>query len=81
VPMETMKDRIAHVMQCCFNGKRLVVFSGGESAATEDFLQVVRGIRDGGGSGSIVGRNSFQRPKKEAMDLLGQIIKIYKNEA
>ena len=81
VPMETMKDRIAHVMQCCFNGKRLVVFSGGESAAAEDFLQVVRGIRDGGGSGSIVGRNSFQRPKAEAMDLLGEIIKIYKNEA
>jgi fructose-bisphosphate aldolase, class I len=81
VPMETMKDRIAHVMQCCFNGKRLVVFSGGESAATEDFLQVVRGIRDGGGSGSIVGRNSFQRPKAEAMDLLAKIIKIYKNEA
>jgi fructose-bisphosphate aldolase, class I len=81
VPMETMKDRIAHVMQCCFNGKRLVVFSGGESAATEDFLQVVRGIRDGGGSGSIVGRNSFQRPKVEAMDLLAKIIKIYKNEA
>jgi fructose-bisphosphate aldolase, class I len=81
VPMETMQERIAHVMQCCFNGKRLVVFSGGESTGTEGLLEIIKGIRDGGGSGSIVGRNSFQRPKEEALDLLDKIIKIYKNEA
>lgn len=81
VPMETMKDRIAHVMQCCFNGKRLVVFSGGEAKSTEGLLEEIKQIHQGGGSGSIVGRNSFQRPKAEALALLDQIIKIYKNEA
>jgi len=81
VPMETLKDRIAHVMQCCFNNKRLVVFSGGEAKSTDGLLDEIRQIRDGGGTGSIVGRNSFQRPKDEALQLLDAIIKIYKNEA
>jgi len=81
VPMETMKQRIAHVMQCCFNGKRLVVFSGGDAKSTEGLLEEIAQIRDGGGAGSIVGRNSFQRTKPDALDLLDKIIKIYKNEA
>lgn len=81
VPMDTMKDRIAHVMQCCFNGKRLVVFSGGEAKSTDGLLGEIKEIRDGGGSGSIVGRNSFQRPRDEALDLLGKIIEIYKQGA
>jgi class I fructose-bisphosphate aldolase len=81
VPMETLKDRIAHVMQCCFNGKRLVVFSGGDPKDTDGLLDEIRQIRDGGGAGSIVGRNSFQRSKADAMALLDSIIKIYKNEA
>ncbi len=81
VPMDTMKDRIAHVMQCCFNGKRLVVFSGGEAKSTDGLLGEIKEIRNGGGSGSIVGRNSFQRPRDEALDLLGKIIEIYKQGA
>lgn len=81
VPMETMKQRIAHVMQCCFNGKRLVVFSGGDPKGTEGLLEEISQIRDGGGAGSIVGRNTFQRAKPDALDLLDKIIKIYKNEA
>ncbi len=81
VPMDTLKERIAHVMQCCFNGKRLVVFSGGEAKSTDGLLGEIKEIRDGGGSGSIVGRNSFQRPREEALDLLGRIIEIYKGGA
>lgn len=81
VPMDTLRDRIAHVMQCCFNGKRLVVFSGGEAKSTDGLLGEIKEIRDGGGSGSIVGRNSFQRPRAEALDLLGKIIAIYKGGA
>lgn len=81
VPMDTLADRIRHVMQCCFAGKRLVVFSGGEAKSTDGLLDEIRQIRDGGGSGSIVGRNSFQRPKAEALELLGKIIQIYKHEA
>ncbi|MCB2010871.1 MAG: class I fructose-bisphosphate aldolase [Geminicoccaceae bacterium] len=81
VAQDTLKQRIEHVMQAAFNGKRLVVFSGGEAKDTEGFLNEIREIAAGGGSGSIVGRNSFQRPKAEAVDLLAKIIDIYKAAA
>jgi class I fructose-bisphosphate aldolase len=69
--------RIAHVVQACFGGRRLVVFSGGEAKGTEDILKEVRAIHAGGGNGSIMGRNAFQRPKAEALKLLADIIAIY----
>jgi fructose-bisphosphate aldolase, class I len=81
IDVSTMAARVRHVMQATFNNKRLVVFSGGESKDTQGLLDDIRGIRDGGGSGAIVGRNSFQRPKAEALALLDEIIRIYRNEA
>jgi class I fructose-bisphosphate aldolase len=69
--------RFAHVVQACFGGRRLVVFSGGEAKGTEDILKEVRAIHAGGGNGSIMGRNAFQRPKAEALKLLSDIIGIY----
>ncbi len=81
VPRATLADRIRHVMQCAFAGKRLVVFSGGEAKDTEGLLAEIRQIRDGGGSGSIIGRNSFRRPWAEALDLLDRIVRIYRGEA
>jgi class I fructose-bisphosphate aldolase len=81
VPMGTLKDRVAHVVQACFAGKRLVVFSGGDPKGTEGLLDEVRQIRDGGGHGSIMGRNSFQRPHAQALELLDQVVKIYLDEA
>jgi class I fructose-bisphosphate aldolase len=77
----TLASRVAHVMQSAFNGRRLVVFSGGESTGTEALLETVRGLRDGGANGSIIGRNSFQRPKEEALALLGKVIEIYQGRA
>ena len=76
----TLTKRIEHVMQSCFAGRRLVVFSGGDSTSTAAFLDTVREIRDGGGSGSIVGRNAFRRPKGQALELLDEICKIYLGE-
>ncbi len=81
IPMETMAERVRHVMQACFAGKRLVVFSGGESAGTESLLETIRGLRDGGASGSIIGRNSFQRSKGEALELLDHVVKIFLDQA
>jgi fructose-bisphosphate aldolase, class I len=81
IPMETLPERIRHVVQCAFNGKRLVVFSGGEAKGTDGLLEEIRQIRDGGGSGSIIGRNSFQRPKAQAIELLDQVVKIYLGQA
>jgi class I fructose-bisphosphate aldolase len=69
--------RFRHVVQSCFGGRRLVVFSGGEAKGTEDILKEVRAIHAGGGNGSIMGRNAFQRPKAEALKLLSDIIDVY----
>ena len=69
-------------MRSCFGGKRIVVFSGGASKGTGRGLRRRAGrSRDGGGNGSIIGRNSFQRSREEALDLLGEIVKIYQGKA
>jgi class I fructose-bisphosphate aldolase len=77
VPLATLADRVRHVVQSAFNGRRIVIFSGGAAQGREGLLEEIRGIADGGGFGSIVGRNSFQRPKTEAIDLLHEIMDIY----
>ncbi|MDB5373154.1 MAG: fructose-bisphosphate aldolase, partial [Belnapia sp.] len=57
----------------------LVVFSGGESGTVDSMMAMAKGIHAGGGNGSIIGRNTFQRPKAEALQLLSDIIGIYRN--
>ncbi len=78
IPIDTLTDRIKHVVQSCFSGRRLVVFSGGNSKDNDSLLKEVKELYLGGASGSIIGRNSFQRPYDEALDLLNQITNIYK---
>jgi class I fructose-bisphosphate aldolase len=75
----TLAKRVAHVKQATFGGKRLVIFSGGATKNLDELYDEVRAIRDGGGNGSIIGRNTFQRPKAEALAMLDEIIKIYKS--
>lgn len=77
IPISLLKERVRHIVESCFNGKRLVVFSGGVSKSLNDIYDEVRAIRDGGGNGSIIGRNSFQRPREEAIAMLTKIINIY----
>jgi len=77
VPLGTLADRIRHVVRGSFNGRRIVIFSGGEAKETPAILAEIKAIHDGGGFGSIVGRNSFQRPRAEGVALLKQIIDIY----
>jgi class I fructose-bisphosphate aldolase len=77
VPIESLADRVRHVVQSAFDGKRIVIFSGGATKSDEDILNEIRGIAAGGGFGSIVGRNSFQRPRAQALELLGKIMSIY----
>ncbi|MBI10822.1 MAG: fructose-bisphosphate aldolase [Rhodospirillaceae bacterium] len=81
IPIGTLTERIQHIIQSAFNGRRIVVFSGGAAKDTEGLLNEIREIRDGGGSGSIIGRNSFQRPKAEALELLSTITQIYQGKA
>ena len=80
IPISSLNERIKHVVQSCFNGKRLVVFSGGSSKDKESLLEEIKELYLGGASGSIIGRNSFQRPYTEALALLNQIIDIYKGK-
>ncbi len=80
IPISTLADRIRHVVQCAFDGRRIVIFSGGPATGETELLEEIRGIRDGGGFGSIIGRNSFQRPKAEAIRLLQQIMDIYRGK-
>ena len=76
----SMAKRVAHVVQCCFAGRRLVVFSGGEHSDAEGLLHIIRGLAEGGANGSIIGRNTFQRPREEALALLGQVIDIFQDK-
>lgn len=77
IPIATLADRVRHVVQSAFNGRRIVIFSGGAAKGETAIFDEVRGIRDGGGFGSIIGRNAFQRPKAEALSMLAKIMAIY----
>ncbi len=77
IPVDTLADRIHHVVQSAFDGHRIVIFSGGAAKSDDDVFNELRGIRDGGGFGSIIGRNSFQRPKERALEFLATCMDIY----
>jgi class I fructose-bisphosphate aldolase len=80
VPIKTLAERVQHVVQSAFAGRRIVIFSGGAKGDEKNFYEEVRAIRDGGGFGSIIGRNSFQRPKPEALKFLKTVMGIYSGE-
>jgi fructose-bisphosphate aldolase, class I len=77
IPIATLTERVQHVIQSSFDGRRIVIFSGGAAAGDEQVFDEVRAIRDGGGFGSIMGRNSFQRNHEDAVKFLGTIMGIY----
>jgi len=80
IPIKTLAERVRHVVQSAFDGRRVVIFSGGAKEEDKTVFEEVRAIRDGGGFGSIIGRNSFQRKRAEALEFLGTIMKIYAGE-
>ncbi|MGH7392332.1 MAG: class I fructose-bisphosphate aldolase [Candidatus Rokuibacteriota bacterium] len=73
----TLAERVRHVVQSTFDGRRVVIFSGGAADTDDAVFEQVRAIRDGGGFGSIMGRNAFQRKKPDALRFLRTIIDIY----
>src|SRR5688572_33219539 len=81
VPLSTLSERVRHVVQSSFDGRRIVIFSGGATKENdESIFDECRGIRDGGGFGSIIGRNSFQRQRERALGFLDNVMKIYSGE-
>lgn len=81
IDISTQAARVADVMKSSFNGRRLVVFSGGSKKGSDSVYDDARAIRDGGGNGSIIGRNTFQRERGEALEMLSNLIDIYKGKA
>lgn len=77
IKVDTLSDRIRHVVQSSFNGRRIVIFSGGETKSTNELMDELKQIAAGGGFGSIMGRNAFQRPKAEAIELLTRAMDIF----
>lgn len=78
IDISTQEARVREVVRSCFNGRRMVVFSGGGKKGEDGVLQDARDIKNGGGNGSIIGRNSFQRPFEDGKKLLVDIMDIYK---
>ena len=78
VAKDTLADRIRHVVKSCFDGKRIVIFSGGEAKGSAEVLEEIRQIHKGGGFGSIMGRNAFQRPEAEGVKLLQDVMAVYR---
>jgi class I fructose-bisphosphate aldolase len=79
--IDTLADRVRLVIQSAFRGQRIVIFSGGAAKGTEEVVEEIRGLSEGGGFGSIIGRNSFQRPRQEAIEMLNRIMDIYAGTA
>ena len=81
IDISTQAARVKNCMDAAFNGRRIVVFSGGAKKGEDSVYDDARAIRDGGGNGSIIGRNTFQRERGAALDMLGRIIDIYKGRS
>ncbi len=81
IDIASQAARVRHCMQAAFDGRRIVVFSGGAKKGSDSVYDDARAIRDGGGNGSIIGRNTFQRPRDEALEMLSQIVEIYRGRA
>jgi len=79
IPFQTLEDRVCYIKRACFNGRRLVVFSGGETKDDASVLEDARAIHTGGGNGSIIGRNLFQRSKEDALELIKKLVAIYRS--
>jgi fructose-bisphosphate aldolase, class I len=61
----TLPDRVKHCVQSAFNGKRIVIFSGGEAKDSAAVLEEVRGLAAGGAFGP------------EAIKLLRDVMAIF----
>ncbi|MGJ8515520.1 class I fructose-bisphosphate aldolase [Carnimonas bestiolae] len=81
IDISSLSARVRHVVQSSFDGRRIVIFSGGEATDTDGLINTIEGLADGGAFGSIIGRNTFQRPREEALQLLDQIVTIFKDHA
>jgi fructose-bisphosphate aldolase, class I len=81
IDIATQAARVKNCVDSAFAGRRIMVFSGGSKKGADAIYDDARAIRDGGGNGSIIGRNSFQRSRADALNMLGKIVDIYRGKA
>ena len=77
IPIDNLADRVRHVIQSTFGGKRIVIFSGGAAKGDDEVMNEIRELNAGGAFGSIMGRNAFQRPKDKAIKLLNDVMAVF----
>lgn len=68
----------------CYMGRVGLINSGGESLGDSDLASAVTTAvvnKRAGGMGLILGRKAFQRPMKEGIEMLGDIINVYLDES
>ena len=81
IDIATQAARVRHCVDSALGGRRLTVFSGGAAKGADAVYDDARAIRDGGGNGSIIGRNSFQRDRADALAMLSKLVDIYRGKA
>jgi len=79
IPVKKLSDRVKHVVQSAFDGRRIVIFSGGPAKSKDEIIKEIKQLKEGGAFGSIIGRNSFQRPRGKALEFLEDIVEIYRS--
>lgn len=80
IDVASQAARVRHCMQAAFDGRRIVIFSGGAKKGDDSVYDDARAILEGGGNGSIIGRNSFQRSREDALAMLAKLQDIYRGK-
>ena len=78
IDISTQAARVQHCMDSCLQRPADRGVLGRREDGADAVYDNARAIRDGGGNGSIIGRNTFQRPRDEALEMLGKLVEIYK---
>lgn len=79
LPISTLTERTRDVIRSTFGGRRIVIFSGGETKSDAALLADTKEMAAGGSFGAIVGRNAFQRPWEDAVKLLTTMQDIFRS--
>ena len=77
INLKDLSQSVRYVIESCFDGRRIVIFSGGATKSDEEVFEEVRSLSMGGAFGSIMGRNAFQRSRSESVQFLQKVMDIY----
>src|SRR2546428_9998203 len=78
ISIKTLADRVRHVVQSAFDGRRIVIFSGGATKEDDNaLLEEARAIRDGGGLRALIRRESFLRKQTAPPQMCPPVTRIH----